>query len=130
MFRKLLSSFKNAQANPKKQSVRLWRSEVKKYLDPEYELYRFSRFNHYIDENDELYEFIEGSHTVLVDDSVPYEVAANLSISFKDNSNEFEKKLLEHQSLVNPTKGTRGSTYKWIFEDGSLMTSLSSQRHS
>jgi len=104
------------------------RTETNKYYDAEINLYRYSQFNFYSDQSDDLYELIEGFHTVPVTEEISFEEAASRSISFRDNCKDIEKKLLEHQSLMNPQKGTRGSTYKYVFEDGSLLTSLNSYR--
>jgi hypothetical protein len=100
------------------------KTETTKYLDPECNLYRYSKFDFYSDKSDVLYEFIEGFHTIPVQEEVTFEEAISKSIAFKENCKDFEKKLLLHQSLMNSEKGTRGSTYKYIFEDGSLLTTL------
>ena len=110
------------------EKITLKSTEIQKYFDPECKLFRYSKFLHYIDENDELYEHIDGFHTVPVEEETSFEEATGRSISFKDNHEDYEKKLLLHQYLRNPEMGTRGSTYKWQFEDGSLLTSLSSSR--
>ena len=77
---------------------------------------------------DDLYEFIEGFHTIPVPEEVSFEEAASRSISFKESKEHFKKKLLVHQSLINSSEGTRGSAYKYMFEDGSLLTALSSYK--
>ena len=109
------------------ESIILKSTDTQKYFDHECKLFRYSKFLYYIDEKDELYEHIEGFHTIPVAEEMSYEEAAAMSISFKDDY-EYEKKLILHQYLRNPQLGTRGSTYKWQFEDGSLLTSLSSSR--
>lgn len=131
MFRMIKKIFKSEPPEIQqktKQSIIIKSTEIQKYFDPECKLFRYSKFLHCIDENDELYEHIEGFHTVPVAEETSFEDAAGRSISFKDNYEDYEKKLLLHQYLRNPEMGTRGSTYKWQFEDGSLLTSLSSSR--
>jgi len=100
------------------------KTEPNKYLDIECNLYRYSKFNLYIDKNDELYEFIEGFHTIPVHEEIDFEEAASKSISLNANHENYKKKLLRHQLMKNPKRGTRGSTYEYTFEDGSLLTSL------
>jgi hypothetical protein len=104
------------------------KTETNKYLDTECSLYRYSKFNYYLDKNDGLYEFIEGFHTIPVYEEIEFEEAASKSISFNANHKNYKKKLLRHQSMKNSKRGTRGSTYKYMFEDGSLLTSLSHYR--
>jgi hypothetical protein len=99
-------------------------TEPNKYLDTECNLYRYSKFIHHLDKNDELYEFIEGFHTIPVHEEIDFEEAASKSISFNANHESYKKKLLRHQLMKNPQRGTRGSTYEYMFEDGSLLTSL------
>lgn len=111
-----------------KQSIILKSTEIQKYFDPECKLFRYSKFLYYIDENDELYEHIEGLHTIPVEEETSLEDAAAMSIAFKADYENYEKRLLLHQYLRNPQLGTKGSTYKWQFEDGSLLTSLSWSR--
>jgi len=110
------------------ESIILKSTDIQKYFDPECKLFRYSKFLYYIDEKDELYEHIEGFHTIPVAEEKSFEDAAAMSISFKDDYEQYEKKLILHQYLRNPQLGTRGSTYKWQFEDGSLLTSLISSK--
>lgn len=127
MLKKIFNTLGKKKNNIQRKIVKV-KTETNKYLDPEHNLYRYSKFNHFSDEMDDLYEFIEGFHTIPVPEEVSFEEAASRSISFKENKKRFEKKLLVHQSLKNPSEGTRGSTYKYMFEDGSLLTTLSSYR--
>ena len=127
MLTKIFGGLRRKKNNVQRQIVEV-KTETNKYIDPEYKLYRYSKFNYFSDKMDDLYEFIEGFHTIPVPEEVSFEEAASRSISFRENNENFEKKLLVHQSLKNPTKGTRGSTYKYMFEDGSLLTTLRSYK--
>lgn len=127
MLNKIFGAFRKKKNNIQRQIVKV-KTETNKYFDSEYNLYRYSKFTYFSDQMDDLYEFIEGSHTIPVPEEVSFEEAASRSISFKENKEDFEKKLLVHQSLINPSKCTKGSTCKYMFEDGSLLTTLSSYK--
>ena len=114
--------------NTVRQEIVIDKTETNKYLDTECNLYRYSKFNYYSDKNDELYQFIEGFHTILVHEEAEFEKAASKSISFNANHKNYKKNLLLHQSLINSQEGTRGSTCKYMSEDGSLLTTLSWHR--
>jgi hypothetical protein len=124
MFNRIFGKLRQKK-NIVRQEIVKDKTETNKYLDPECNLYRHSLFNYYSDKNDELYEFIEGFHTIPVHEGVEFEQAVEKSISFKENRENYKKKLLLHRSLMNPQRGTRGSTCKYMFEDGSLYTTLS-----
>lgn len=124
MFNQIFDKLRRKK-NVVRQEIVKDKTETKKYLDTKCNLYRYSKFNFYSDKSDELYELIEGFHTIPVHEDVDFEEATSKSISFKENHEDFEKKLLLHQSLINAQKGTKGSTYKYMFEDGSLLTTLS-----
>ena len=125
MFSNFFSKIKIKKNIPQRQIIKQ-KTQVNKYFDPESELYRYSKFNYYIDKQDNLYEFIEGFHTIPVSEEVSFDEASSLSISFKTDIKSYNKKLIKHQSLINPQKETHGSTYKYLYEDGSLLTTLSS----
>lgn len=124
----LLGKFWRRKNNVQHQIVKD-KTVMNKYSDPECNLYRYSKFNYYSDKFDELYELIEGFHTIPGHKDENFEEAASKSISFKANHKIFVKKLLIHQLLTNPSKGTKGSTYKHMFDDGSLFTKFSSYRN-
>ena len=104
------------------------RSDVTRYFDCEVGLYRYSQFCHCLDKDDDLYELITGFHTIPVPEETSFEEARSRSLSFADNAQFLERKLIGHLSLTHPERGTRDSVYRWVLEDGSLMTTLSSFR--
>lgn len=104
------------------------KTETNKYFDTECSLYRYSKLNHYVDKNDEFFGFIEGFHTIPVHEEVEFEEAASMSISLNANYKNHEKKFLRQQLLDNPQKGTTGSIFTYMFEDGSLLKAFISYR--
>lgn len=100
------------------------KTETDKYLDSEHNLYRYFKFNYFLDQTDDLYQFVEAFHTIPVPKEVSFEEAASRSISFKESKEYLEKKLLMQKSLINSSKGTKGSLCKYMFKDGSLLTTL------
>lgn len=105
-----------------------YKTETNKYLDPECNLYRYSKFDYYSDKLDDLYKYHEGIHTIPVPEEVSFEEASSISNSFKTDKDSYEKKLLKHQLFKNPQKGTIISTNKYIYEDGSLFTTMYSYK--
>ena len=101
MFNRILGKLLGEKNKVQRQIVKE-KTEPNKYLDEECNLYRYSIFIHHSDKNDDLYEFIEGFHTIPVKEVASFEEAASKSISFKENYETFNKKLLLHQSLKDP----------------------------
>ena len=57
-----------------------------------------------------FHEFIKGYHTIPVDKSICFESAANKSISFDINVNDYDKELVINRILVNRKLGTHSGT--------------------
>jgi hypothetical protein len=118
-FRKLITKINK----PQRQIIKR-ETTTNKYFDPECNLYRYSLFNCYLDELDSFYEFIEGFHTIPISEEVSFDEASSQSISFKAERDTYDKRLLKQQLLKNSQKGTRTSTSKYTYADGSLLTRL------
>ena len=123
MFDKVLDVPRRKENNIQRQIIQV-KTETDKYFDSEHNLYRYFKFSYFLDKMDDLYQFVQAFHTIPVPEEVSFEEAASRSISFKESKEHFEKKLLVHQSLKNPSKGTTGSICKYLFKDGSLLTTL------
>jgi hypothetical protein len=102
-------------------------SEINKYYDKETNLYRYSKFVEYTDENGDTYKYIEGFQTITVLEETSFEEASSKSIYNKDNINQNKKNRLKQYLLGRNGKST-GCVSKWLFEDGSLMTTASQYR--
>ncbi len=103
-------------------------SGVTRYFDCDAGLYRYLQFCLCCDEDDDLYELITGFHTIPVPEETSFEEARSRSLSYTDTAQYLERKLIGHLSLRDPERGTRDSVYRWVLEDGSLLTTLSSFR--
>ena len=67
------------------------KTETKKYLDSECNLYRYSKFNHYSEKMMSYMSLLKAFHTIPVHEEIEFEEATSSSIAFKANHEDFKK---------------------------------------
>ena len=110
----------------KSSTVRLLRSEVKKYPVEGTDKFCYSKHDCFIHDQDKAWECINGYHTCAVDSQIDFEQAKSISKSFTLNIHDLNcrenYKSLITMSLRYPLEDANGSLITWQLHDGSIIT--------